>query len=94
MLAAQFSLFLDAAPNRRFEACYRFAGQSVDWPVQIELPDVPAVSFQTKAKNPTILAIDLNLHAEISLFDAPAAGEPNDGRGMPGTDDPAGYPLM
>lgn len=93
-LAAQFSLFLDAAPNRRFTARYHFAGHDVYWPVQVELPDVPAMSIQTEAKNLTILAIDLNLHAEIPLFDAPAAGEPNDGRGVPGTDDPAGYPLV
>lgn len=93
-LAAQFMLFLDAAPNRRFEASYTFAGQVLDWPVQIESPDNPAMSIQTEAKNLTVLAIDLTLRAEIPLFDAPAAGDPNDGKGTPGTADPAGYPMV
>lgn len=33
-------LFLDATPNRRFTARYTFASQPMDWPVQVELPDV------------------------------------------------------
>jgi len=93
-LVAQFLLFLDATPNRRFTASYHFAGQDMSWPVQIESPENPAMSIQTDAKNLTILAIDLTLRAEIPLFDAPAAGEPNDGQGTPGTDDPAGYPRV
>lgn len=93
-LAAQFLLFLDETPNRRFEARYRFAGHDMNWPVQIESPDAPAMSIQTDAKNLTILAIDMTLRAEIPLFDAPKAGESNDGKGTPGTDDPAGYPLV
>jgi len=93
-LAAQFLLFVDEAPNRRFEAEYAFAGVNTKWPVQIESPDNPAMSIQTEAKNLTILAIDLTLHASIPLFDAPKPGEPNDGKGGPGTDDPAGYPLV
>jgi len=93
-LAAQFLLFVDEAPNRRFEAEYAFAGIKTKWPVQIESPDSPAMSIQTEAKNLTILAVDLTLHASIPLFDAPKPGEPNDGKGNPGTDDPAGYPLV
>lgn len=93
-LAAQFLLFLDETENRRFEASYRFAGLDTAWPVQVESPDMPAMSIATDAKNLTILAIDLTLRAEIPLFDAPKAGEPNDGKGEPGTDDPAGYPLV
>jgi len=92
-LAAQFLLFLDATPNRRFTAHYTFAGQAMDWPVQVESPDAPAMSIQTEAKNLTILAIDLTLKATIPLFSAPGAGQPNDGKGMPGTTDPAGFPL-
>lgn len=93
-LAAQFLLFLDAAPNRRFTAKYPFAGLNLDWPVQIESPDSPAMSIQTEAKNLTILAIDITLKVEIPLFDAPKPGEPNDGKGTPGDPlDPAGYPL-
>lgn len=40
-----------------------------------------------------ILALDLTLKVEVPLFDAPKPGDPNDGKGIPGTDDPAGYPL-
>jgi len=93
-LAAQFLLFVDEAPNRRFEAEYGFAGVKTKWPVQIESPDNPAMSIQTEAKNLTILAVDLTLHASIPLFDAPKSGEPNDGKGNPGSNDPAGYPLV
>jgi len=93
-LAAQFLLFVDEVPNRRFDAEYAFAGVKTKWPVQIESPESPAMSIQTEAKNLTILAIDLTLHASIPLFDAPKSGEPNDGKGTPGTDDPAGYPLV
>lgn len=93
-LAAQFLLFVDATENRRFDAVHRFAGLDLPWPVQIESPDTMAVSIQTEAKNLTVLALDLTLRAEIPLFDAPPAGQPNDGKGVPGTDDPAGYPLV
>ena len=88
-------LFLDATPNRRFTARYRFAGQDMDWPVQIESPDAPAMNIQTEAKNLTILAIDVTLRPEIPLFDAPKPGEANDGKGTPGDpEDPAGYPVV
>ena len=93
-LAAQFLLFLDQTDNRRFGAAYRFAGVDTVWPVQIESPDSPAMSIQNDAKNLTILAIDMTLRAEIPLFDAPGEDEPNDGKGTPGTADPAGYPLV
>jgi len=93
-LAAQFLLFLDATDNRRFEATYRFAGIDTKWPVQIESPDAPAMSIQTESKNLTILAIDMTLHMTVPIFDAPAIGQPNDGKGVPGTEDPSGYPLV
>lgn len=93
-LAAQFLLFLDATQNRRFTAQYPFAGQLLEWPVQIEAPDSPAMSIATESKNLTILAIDITLKAEIPLFDAPAPGQPNDGKGTPGdASDPSGYPM-
>jgi hypothetical protein len=91
-LAAQFLLFLDASANRRFSASYTWAGLPLDWPVQIESPELPAMTIATDAKNLTILAIDLTLKIAVPLFDAPGVGEPNDGKGVPGTDDPAGYP--
>lgn len=93
-LAAQFLLFLDATENRRFGARHTFAGQATPWPVQIESPGAPAMAIASDAKNLTILALDVTLRAEIPLYDAPAAGQPNDGKGVPGTDDPAGYPLV
>lgn len=94
-LASQFLLFLDATPNRRFLARYRFAGQNMDWPVQVETPDAPAMNIQTEAKNLTVLAIDITLRAEMPLFDAPKHGEANDGKGTPGNvEDPAGYPVV
>ena len=52
------------------------------------------MSIATGSKNLTVLAMDITLRAEIPLFDAPKDGEPNDGKGVPGTDDPAGYPLV
>ena len=94
-LAAQFLLFLDATPNRRFTARYTFAGEQMDWPVQIESTDSPAMSIGTEAKNLTILAIDLTLKATIPLFGAPAPGQPSDGKGTPGsTSDPSGILLV
>lgn len=93
-LAAQFLLFVDSTENRRFTAQYEFAGQVLEWPVQLESPDAPAMSIATEAKNLTILALDVVLKAQIPLFDAPKAGQPNDGKGTPNTDDPAGYPLV
>lgn len=94
-LAAQFGLFLDATPSRRFTARYAFAGQQMDWPVQVDLPDSPAMSIPTEAKNLTVLAIDITLRAEVPLFDAPKDGEVNDGKGTPGdAADPAGYPAV
>jgi len=91
-IAAQFCLFLDAIPNRRFHSDWTFAGVTTQWPVQIESPDSPVVSVQTGLKNVVILAVDLTLKAEIPLYDAPGTGNPNnDSLGVPGTDDPAGY---
>ncbi|TCV72461.1 hypothetical protein EDE11_1527 [Methylomonas methanica] len=38
--------------------------------------------------------MDITLKAQIPIYDAPKVGEPNDGKGVPGTDDPAGYPVV
>lgn len=94
-LASQFLLHIDAMPNRRFDARYTFAGQNLDWPVQIESPDSPAMSIQSDAKNLTILAVDITLKAHIPLFQAPKDDDPNDGKGTPGdANDPSGYPVV
>lgn len=67
----------------------------MDWPVQIESTDSPATSIGTEAKNLTILAIDLTLKATIPMMSAPAPGQPNDGKGTPGsTSNPSGFPLV
>ena len=93
-LAAQFILHLDTTEGRRFKAPFVFAGQTLDWPVVIETPDVQAIAVPSEAKNLTMLAIDLTLRASVPLIDAPKPGDANDGQGVPGTDDPAGYPLV
>lgn len=93
-LAAQFLLYLDSPANRSFSARYPFAGIDHPFPAQIEAPDNPAMSIESGAKNVTLLAIDLTLRVSVPLFMAPGEGEPNDGLGVPGTDDPAGYPLV
>jgi len=93
-LAAQFLLFLDSSSNRGFKAVFPFAGVDNEFPVQVETPDSPAMNVDTGSKNMTVLVIDLTLICSIPLFQAPAEGEPNDGKGVPGTDDPAGYPLV
>lgn len=94
-LASQFMLFIDAVENRRFFAQYGFAGEQLPFPVQIESPEVPAISVQTGNKNLSVLAADLTLKASIPLFNAPTGNDPNDGQGTPGDEtDPNGYPLV
>lgn len=93
-MAAQFLNYIDAVPNRRIGYTTTFAGINEDWVAMIESPDVPAVAIHTGVKNLVMLAVDLTLKAQIPLYDAPKAGEPNDGKGIPGTDDPAGYPVV
>jgi len=93
-LAAQFLNFIDAVPNRRFGYSTTFAGISEDWVATIESPDVPAVAIRTGMKNVVMLAVDITIKAQIPIYDAPKAGEPNDGKGVPGTSDPAGYPVV
>jgi hypothetical protein len=94
-IASQFALFLDVPANRRYTATYPFAGFDHEFPVQIESPDAPAINVPVDGvKNVKILALDITLKAEVPLFDAPKDGDPNDGQGTPGTDDPAGYPVV
>lgn len=93
-LAAQFLLYLDSPSRRGFLARYPFAGIEHEYPVQIEAPDNPAMSVDTGTKNMTVLAIDLTLKCSVPLFIAPKIGEANDGKGVPGTADPAGFPLV
>lgn len=94
-LASQLLLWYEAMPNRRLPAMHRFAGIDIAWPVQVELPEQPASSVATEAKNLTLLTVDLTLHATVPLYRAPKPGEPNDGQGDPeNPDDPAGWPYL
>lgn len=93
-LASQFALYLDAVPNRRFGYSTSFAGITEEWVASIESPEVPVVAIRTGVKNVVMLAADITVKAQIPLYDAPKVGEPNDGKGVPGTDDPAGYPVV
>lgn len=93
-LAAQFGLQIDSTEGRRFNAIYSFAGEQLEWPVLIESPDVQGIAVPSQAKNLTMLAIDIVLRATAPLIDAPKAGQANDGKGQPGTNDPAGYPVV
>jgi hypothetical protein len=90
-IAAQFTLFISAAVNRRFDAVYRFAGIDHQWPVMLETTDVPAMNIDSGQKNLTILAIDLTLRETIPLFSGPKTGEENDGKGDGSAENPHGY---
>lgn len=93
-MAAQFLNYIDAVPNRRIGYSTTFAGITEDWVALIESTDTPAAAIRTGVKNVVMLAVDITLKAQIPMYDAPKAGEPNDGKGVPGTDDPAGYPVV
>jgi len=93
-LAAQLLLFLSSPERRRFWAIYPFAGIQHAYPVQFEAPDPPASRVETNSRVVSALIIDLELKASAPVFLAPKPGEPNDGKGTPGTDDPAGYPVV
>ncbi|MFJ2989897.1 hypothetical protein ACIPF8_18675 [Collimonas sp. NPDC087041] len=90
-MAAQFTLFIAAVANRRFDATYRFAGTDHHWPVMLEATDVPAMNIDSGQKNLTILAIDLTLKETIPLFSGPKAEEQNDGKGDGSANNPHGY---
>ncbi|AMK75626.1 hypothetical protein [Methylomonas denitrificans] len=93
-IAAQLMLYMEAVPNRRVGYTTSFAGVSQYWVAMIESTDVPAAAIHTGVKNIVMLAVDITLKAQIPIYDAPKVGEPNDGKGVPGTDDPAGYPVV
>lgn len=93
-IAAQLMLYMEAVPNRRLGYTTSFASVSQDWVAMIESTDMPAAAIHTGVKNVVMLAVDITLKAQIPIYDAPKAGEPNDGKGIPGTADPAGYPVV
>lgn len=89
-LAAQFGLFIGNAENRRFEAVHQFGQYKTPMPVVIETPDIVFMNVATGQKNITMLAADITLKASIPYWDAPKAGEENDGT----TNNPPGYRLV
>jgi len=93
-LAGQLLLFFDSPEQRRFWARYSFAGFDHDYPVQVVVPDPPASRVETNSRIVTALAIDFELKVNAPIFLAPGEGEPNDGKGTPGTDDPAGFRVV
>ena len=92
-LAAQFALYIDAPQNRRFLVPWTFAGATNNWACTLETPETPASRVQTENYDCVILVMDLTLRTTVPLFEAPGVGDPNDGQGTPGTDNPAGYPV-
>ncbi len=67
-LMAQFLLYLDETPSRRFWSTYVYKGKETFWPVQIEDPAPVPMSIATDSKNLTTLAVDLTLKATVPLF--------------------------
>lgn len=94
-MGAQFLLYLDQWKNRTFYADFGFAGFKGKWPCQIDNPEVFTPAMASEAQNLVTLASDVTLHCTVPIFYAPQKGEPNDGKGTPGSlTDPAGYPLV
>lgn len=91
-LAAQFAGHLEAM-GLDFHAAHEFAGLWHGLPAMIEIPENPAISVDTGSRTASAVAINLALRVTVPLFMAPQPGEPNDGKGVPGTNDPAGYPV-
>lgn len=89
-LATQILMWIGDIENRRFYADFTFGEYTVQMPLVIENPDIPFVEVKTDAKNMTILAGDISLKATIPYFDAPKAGEANDGT----SHNPQGYPNV
>ena len=97
-LIAQFHNFMersrDLENKYKIEALYSFAGITESFPVEFDSTDVIPSRHDPEAKNLVVLTLDFNLRATVPLYDAPKDGQPNDGQGVPGTDDPAGYPNI
>lgn len=74
-----------------FYAAHEFAGLWHGLPAMIEIPENPAISVDTGSRRLAVVAINLSVRVTVPLFMAPRPGEPNDGKGVPGTNDPAGY---
>lgn len=91
-LASLFAEHLQSA-GVDFYAAHEFAGLWHGLPAMIEIPENPAISVDTGSRRLAVVAINLSVRVTVPLFMAPQPGEPNDGKGVPGTNDPAGYPA-
>lgn len=91
-LAAQFAEHLEST-GLDFYAAHEFAGLWHALPARVVIPETPAISVDTGRRTLAVVAINLALRVTVPLFMAPKPGEPNDGKGVPGTNDPAGYPA-
>lgn len=89
-LAAQLSSFVAEPHNRYLSAPYEFGQYKVRMPITQETNRIDWMDVKTDAKNIKIFAADFTLKCTVPFFDAPKAGEPNDG-----TDhNPPGFPLV
>lgn len=88
-LAMQFNLFANGPRGRRFTHVHEFAGLQHEFPAVLEQIDFGAVNTAVDQKNLTLLVGDLTIRATVPIFDAPRAGQPNDGKAAP-----AGYPVI
>lgn len=93
-LAAQMTMFFSRVENQRFWPSYLFAGLSNKFPAQLESTDLAWINVKNGVNNVTILAADINLKVTVPIYSAPKLGEANDGKGVPETNDPAGFPYI
>lgn len=88
-LAAQFGMFLGDTRNRQIDIVHTFGQYRMVAPAVLENPDLAAMAAG-ESKTMTVLVTDFTLKTSTPFFDAPKAGEPNDGS----TNVPPGYPLV
>lgn len=101
-LAMQLYLFMSDYERRRFSATFPLAGMNERWPVQLENPDLMAITAPQDVKNLTILTVDLTLYASIPMLRAPKSTDANDGKGSGANQDqpwapdydPSGYLVL
>lgn len=93
-LAAQFMMFMKRRELLDARVTFCFAGLPQYWPLNISTSSLSASNVATEANNLTILVVDFSIKPVIPFYDAPKAGEYHDDKGVPGTDDPAGYPVV
>ena len=93
-LAAQFMMFMKRRELLNARVTFCFAGLPQYWPLNISTSSLSASNVQSEANNLTILVVDFSVKPVIPFYEAPNADEQHDGKGVPGTDDPAGYAVV